>query len=121
MPMKFPEKFRWANAPHPYGTKEGDQFGLFRIIIAGRRSLKVMAVDSEETGWEHVSVSLLDEPRKCPSWDEMCLVKNSFWDAQDCVIQFHPPQKDYVNQHVGVLHLWRCVNTEFPMPPKECV
>lgn len=27
-------------------------------------------------GWEHVSVSLRN---RCPTWDEMCLVKDIFW------------------------------------------
>lgn len=78
--MKFPEQFRWANAPHGYSSQEGDPFGWF--IIPGRnacgRQLACLAVDGKDTGWEHVSVSI--ENKRCPSWPEMCVVKDLFWD-----------------------------------------
>lgn len=121
--MKFPEQFRWSDAPHGYTSEQGNPFGVFRIPgrAANGRELKVIAADGEETGWDHVSVSLADSPKKCPSWDEMCIVKRLFWDDSQCVVQFHPPESDYVNVHQGVLHLWRCVNAEFPMPPIICV
>ncbi len=120
--MKFPERFRWKDCVHGYSTKEGDPFGVFCIPgrETGGRELKVIAADGEETKWEHVSVSLPDSPKRCPSWDEMCIVKNLFWDESECVVQFHPPKSDYVNFHAGVLHLWRFVEP-FPMPPKICV
>ena len=122
--MKFPEQFRVTNrVAGPYATVEGNPFGMF--LISGRaangRSLKVIAADGEETGWEHVSVSLNDHPNSCPSWAEMCAVKNLFWDASECIVQFHPAESDYVNVHNGCLHMWRCVNVPFPTPPTICV
>lgn len=66
------------------------------------RVLTVIFSDGE--GWEHVSVST---PSRAPNWDEMCFVKHLFWDAEDCVIQFHPPRSAYVNRHPYCLHLWR--------------
>ena len=30
-------------------------------------------------GWEHVSVSLA---RRCPTWEEMCMVKDIFWERR---------------------------------------
>jgi len=48
-------------------------------------------------------------------------VKNFFFDPLDCVVQFHPPEADYINIHGGVLHLWRSTRFPFPMPPKICV
>lgn len=79
-----------------------------------------MATDAEETGWEHVSVST-DQRERCPSWQEMCIVKALFWDAEETVIQFHPPESEYVNNHPGCLHLWKCVSQEFPLPPSILV
>lgn len=119
--MKFPEDFRWKTAPHGYDTNGGESFGMFVIPArhANGRTLRVMAVDGEETGWEHVSVSIEDQKR-CPSWDEMCIVKDLFWDEEDTVIQFHPPKSEYVNNHPGCLHLWRYV-VGFPLPPSELV
>jgi hypothetical protein len=51
----------------------------------------------------------------------MSNVKNLFWGSDECVVQFHPAEKDYVNIHPHVLHLWACPNIKFPMPPKEMV
>ena len=121
--MKFPEQYRWKNAPNGYGTYEGEPYGTFRIPgqEAKGRALRVIAVDGEVTGWEHASVSLTDSPKKCPSWDEMCIVKRLFWQDSVLVLQFHPPESDYVNNHPGVLHLWRCTSAPFPIPPKDYV
>lgn len=105
-----------------YGTKEGDTFGMFQIPgrHANGRQLRVMATDGGETGWEHVSVSI-EGSKKCPSWEEMCIVKSLFWTKDDCVVQFHPCEDVYVNNHTGCLHMWRCVHQPFPVPPTICV
>lgn len=123
--MQFPEKFRVTNAASGYfasryASRPGEPFGAFMIPgpQANGRTLAVIAVDGEGTGWEHVSVSLPDSPKKCPSWAEMCLVKALFWGDEECVVQFHPAKSEYVNHHPGCLHLWRCVGTPFPIPPK---
>jgi hypothetical protein len=120
--MNFPEEFRFSKPSHHYRSSQGDNFGLF--IIPGRhdngRRLVCIADDGANTGWEHVSVSLPDSPKKCPAWPEMCIVKDLFWDAGETVVQYHPPKEDYVNFHPGVLHLWRCVESVigvFPRPP----
>ncbi|MFL6416129.1 MAG: hypothetical protein ACJ74Y_10745 [Bryobacteraceae bacterium] len=123
--MKFPEEYRWKNAPNGYGTQPADRFGAF--LIPGRaangRMLRVIASDGEETGWEHVSVSLTDSV-KCPSWMEMCIVKDLFWNPEEAVMQLHPPKSEYVNNHEGCLHLWRPVPQmicEIPLPPSILV
>ena len=67
--------------------------------------------------WEHVSVHIDDwGNQRTPSWGEMCLVKDVFWDPEECVVQFHPPKSDYVNNHPHVLHLWKLKNGKFPRP-----
>ncbi len=73
--------------------------------------LKVIASDG--AGWEHVSVSL---PNRCPTWPEMAYIKALFWDATDCVVQYHPPESEYVNNHPFCLHLWRSTQHAFPLP-----
>lgn len=71
----------------------------------------------EDSGaWEHVSVSVYQK-KKPPTWECMCFIKKLFWDEDDCVIQYHPPKRVYVNCHPGCLHLWRPVGVELPMPP----
>lgn len=108
-------------------SKQGDRFGAFRLTIPGsKRSMLVLVSngdDWQECGfklpaWEHVSVSL---PDRCPTWQEMCWVKDLFFDHEECVVQFHPPKKEYVNMHKHCLHLWKIVGTDFPRPPKETV
>jgi hypothetical protein len=120
--MKFPEKFR-ANHPALGPSKAGDRFGHFEIPgrHAKGRALRVMANDGEGTGWCHVSVSLIGWEGKCPSWDEMCVVKDLFFDKEECVVQFHAPESKHVNIHPGCLHLWKKDGEDFPMPPKVCV
>lgn len=70
-------------------------------------------IGSDGLGWEHVSVSL---KKNMPAWEEMCFVKDLFWDPEDCVVQFHPPKSNYVNNVKNCLHLWRQIGKEFPMP-----
>lgn len=74
--------------------------------------------DHESQGWEHVSVSTKRRP---PNWQEMCFVKDLFWEPDECVVQYHPPEADYVNNHPHCLHLWRHKALEFPRPPSFMV
>lgn len=74
--------------------------------------------DKMSEGWEHVSVSTR---RRLPNWTEMCFVKDLFWEPDECVVQFHPPRSEYVNNHPNCLHLWRLKDGSFPMPPSILV
>lgn len=63
----------------------------------------------DEGGMEHVSVSSFNH-HKLPTWEAMCKVKDIFWDAEEMVVQIHPPESEYVHSVRGlenVLHLWR--------------
>jgi len=74
---------------------------------------------SDGLGWEHVSVSTRGRP---PNWEEMCAVKNLFWDPDDVVMQLHPARAEYVNLHPHCLHLWRpSSGVSIPTPPRELV
>ena len=71
-------------------------------------------------GWEHVSVA----PYKrniTPSWDDMCMLKDIFFNDEECVVQYHPPKSEYINNMQNCLHLWRPINVEMPMPPSIMV
>lgn len=67
-------------------------------------------------GWEHVSVSP-ESKRIIPSWDDMCKVKELFFNDDEAVIQIHPPKEEYVNNMPNCLHLWRCYYKEMVLPP----
>lgn len=69
-------------------------------------------------GWEHVSVSY---HRRTPTWDEMCKVKEMFWNDEETVVQYHPKKSEYVNLHPHCLHLWRKCGEDFEQPPMNYV
>lgn len=102
--------------------------GTMNGVFACRRRgavLRMIASDGKDweqhlkpPAWEHVSVSLED---RCPTWDEMCFVKDLFWTDEEQVVQFHPPRSQYVNHHPFCLHLWKPRGTSFEMPPALAV
>jgi hypothetical protein len=106
-----------------WGSHVGAPCGLF-LAVPGPCGEKLGIVVSDglpcglpADGWEHVSVSLSRVGKaRVPNWEEMCWVKNLFWDPEDCVVQFHPPKSEHVNNY-RVLHLWRSLKAEFPRPP----
>ncbi len=85
--------------------------GVFNIKHNGNH-FSVIASDALD--WEHISVST---KKSTPTWDDMCFFKNLFWDVEDCVLQLHPPQEDYVNTCTHCLHLWRHAFNEVQLPP----
>ena len=96
-----------------FNTTEADGFnGLFRVMIC-HELLNIIASDG--MGWKHVSVTRVSD-RKVPTWEMMCKVKELFFEPEDWVIQFHPAESEYVNNHPGCLHLWK-PDTTFPTPP----
>ena len=67
-------------------------------------------------GWEHISVA----PRQrkiVPSWEDMCLLKDMFFEEEECVVQYHPPKSENVNNLSNCLHLFRPVFEHLPTPP----
>jgi hypothetical protein len=95
--------------------------GAFRILgpAPNYTALAVMSSGPDsKTGWEHVSVSA---QKRCPTWEEMCFVKDIFWSEHEMVVQYHPPASEYVNFHPGTLHLWKHSTMAFPMPPSLLV
>jgi hypothetical protein len=116
MTFHVPEKHRAIHPLYPSSSVSGNN-GFFIVPAGGL--VKLNCIASDGMGWEHVSVSIRNAGR-VPTWHEMCLVKGLFWDDYDCCVQFHPPKKDYVNDHPGCLHIWR-PTLPFPMPSIELV
>jgi hypothetical protein len=115
------EKGRILTGPHASDPTWGPYGKFFiRCPHCGIR-LQIIASgadDPEACGWEHVSVSTT---QRCPMWDEMCFVKGLFWEEEELVVQFHPPQADYINNHAYCLHLWRPVDGHIRLPPGELI
>lgn len=99
-------------------TENGDNTGCF-LMTRKSGDLRIIASSGDDSmPWEHVSVSL---EKRCPTWKEMCIVKRLFWGDDEMVVQYHPPESDYVNQHEFCLHLWKPIGVELPSPPLVAV
>jgi hypothetical protein len=99
----------------PLASADAQGFkGAFSFPLPGEPR-RVYCIISDGLGWEHVSVSF-GHNHAIPSWLVMEKVKNLFWNDDQWVIQFHPPAKEYANNHPGCLHLWRPLGKEFPTP-----
>lgn len=98
-----------------YGSMGDGGNGAFKVFVNGK---SFFVIASNGGGWEHVSVSPGNINRKkCPTWEEMCAIKDMFFDEEETVVQYHPPKSDYVNNHPYCLHLWRPVGKEINRPP----
>ena len=87
--------------------------GISGILhMTGLRNCTVIA--SWGDGWEHVSVC---PSNRTPDWDEMCEIKDMFWNDDEVVMQLHPAKSNYVNLMPNCLHLWRPIGQEIPVPP----
>lgn len=109
--FKVPEQYRLRE----YSSSEDGNNGAFSIPGRTPRA-DLFIIASDGGGWQHVSVS---KKYECPTWEEMCKVKELFWsDPEDWAVQYHPPMSRYVNNHRYCLHLWRPTDCgEMPFPP----
>lgn len=121
------DKYRIA---HPMGDVPDElraYVGAFHVPNArteGRSALMVIAsrggeIHKPEQGWnwDHVSVS---RPDRCPTWPEMCWVKDLFFKPDEVAMQLHPVA-EYINNHPFCLHLWRPLDATVPLPPSILV
>lgn len=96
----------------------GDEHnGAFKIPIDNKNFI---VIASNGMGWEHVSVHIQNVER-CPKWNEMCKIKEMFFEDEEVVMQLHPKKSEYVNVHPYTLHLWRPINQEIPTPDIKMV
>lgn len=114
----------------PGSGQWGDGITYGMAVLSGPTGRELMVQFSAGDGWEHVSASVvrlkphkpgtqsgtIKPTGKIPNWDEMSFLKGIFWDPEDCVVQYHPPESEYVN-FLNVLHLWRPIDVDLPRPP----
>lgn len=84
--------------------------GIFRIPC---KNVILTVVASDGCDYDHVSVSL---PDRIPTWDEMCFIKNIFFEDEEIALQYHPAKSKYINEYEFCLHLWRPQKENIPMP-----
>jgi len=92
--------------------------GMGEMWKAGRPFASV--IWSFGGGWEHVSIAPYNR-KYTPTWDEMCILKNSFFRDDEAAVQYHPTKSEYVNNVPNCLHLWRPIESELPTPPSIMV
>ena len=113
MPME-PNKAGWFEIRRDRGPQ--------KLILRALATVGTGKDDLVHIPWEHVSVSGMSGRKLViPTWDEMCFIKDLFWDPEECVVQYHPPRSQYVNHNPCTLHLWRPLENEIPLPPTEAV
>jgi hypothetical protein len=118
---------RWVRVRRGgWGSDDSDGCnGAFWFARAGI-ILQVLVSDGDGWGdlpgapWEHVSLTVWRRNgapiERCPTWEEMAFVKGEWWGPDETVIQIHPPESEYVNQHPYCLHLWKPPYA-LPLPP----
>jgi len=126
--FKVPNQYRvlvGRGASRPTDGNNGVFFIPVKRKVLGfmRESMyaQLQCIASDGLGWEHVSVCLVSNDRKklverTPTWEEMCIVKNHFWEPEDTCIQFHPDEENYVNKAKFVLHIWRRIGSYYEVP-----
>jgi hypothetical protein len=119
----LPERLESGRVVHGQFASDPAWGAYGKFVVQGPcgESLTIVASAAdlpESHGWEHVSISTR---RRAPNWTEMCFVKDLFWSEDECVIQFHPPRSEYVNNHPYCLHLWRPSDGHVRLPPSILV
>ena len=112
--LSYIEKYRLREDERRiYGANGDAGNGIFKVYVSGK---SFVCIASNGGGWDHVSIHRPNG--KLPTWDEMCAIKDMFFDEDEVVVQYHPRKSEYVNIHEGCLHLWKPTMVEMPTPPK---
>lgn len=114
--MKTIEEIRKSTYLEIGGFSNCAGFGW--IVRGGKRWASVNWAD--DYGWEHVSIAPLNH-KEVPVWKDMCKLKDIFFYPEECCVQFHPPQSEYVNNLDNCLHIWRKSDGTIKAPPSFLV
>lgn len=119
MAFHVPERFRIRTGSLKSNDTYGNN-GAFQIPPLKWDGGVLWVIASSGLGWEHVSVHARRGKKEyTPSWDEMCYIKDLFWDEEDVVMQLHPRKSQYVTTHKTTLHLWRPTTEGVTIPEPE--
>lgn len=114
-----PEQYRLKSHPFLSTDSTNGNNGFFVIPHYRINGYELRCQISDGEGWEHVSVTvapLKKDATRCPTWEEMCWIKDVFWKDDEAVVQYHPVKSDYVSMHHFCLHLWKPTNQQLPTP-----
>ena len=110
--MKSIEEIK--RTPNLFIEAEADNDGMGGRYYDKYNNKWLHFIFSYQMGWEHLSVSM---PNKTPSWEQMCMMKDIFWNKDEACVEYHPKEEDYVNMHKHCLHIWKPTDVELPTPP----
>ena len=111
------ERYRVRIPGHPHSEGPEDECGTFLLESPVRPTEWLRAIATVGSGWDHVSVSVMN---RIPTWEEMNFVKLVFFREDEWAVQYHPAVADHINCHPFCLHIWR-PHKPFPVPPKDFV
>lgn len=113
MKSKLPESVEKYRITKSFLASDAS-YGCNGAFIIPYRSADLMVIISDQNGWDHVSVST---EHRSPTWDEMCFIKSLFFEPEEIVIQYHPPESRYIDCCKNCLHMWRKQNHDYELPP----
>ena len=103
----------------------GDEANGAFIIDRYNNGEFYLVIASNGQGWEHVSVTIHKKNggsvKKCPSYQEMMMIKEKLFSEEDVVFQLHPREEDYISTHPYCLHLWKPNNCNMVVPPLNSI
>ena len=101
--------------PRLYGFRTGEDGGrCIANLLSSKRTSECSIVFSWGGGWDHVSASF---PSRTPTWEEMAEIKRMFFHPDECCVEYHPVESEYVNMHPHCLHIWKPQTETIPTPP----
>jgi len=103
---QWAEKSRVQLPEYPRGNRQNGAF------LFADKGLKVII--SAGANWEHVSVS---RKSRTPSYEDMTWAAQTFWRADQTIMQLHVPASDHINLSEYCLHWWRPIDADIPRPP----
>ena len=93
-----------SQAPNLLIERNDEKGGTGRLMYGNLRNCTVMWGRAESGKYDHVSIA---PTGRCPTWDEMCKVKEIFfYDDEECY-QVFPKKSEHVNLSKTCLHIWR--------------
>lgn len=109
-----------------YGDEfPGDDYNGAFVIDKHKNGEFYLVIVSNGQGFDHVSVTSHRKNganiKKCPSFEEMQMIKEKIFAEDEVVFQLHPREEDYINTHPYCLHLWKPNNCNMSVPPLSSI
>lgn len=103
----------------------GDEYSGAFVIDRYKNGEFYLVIADRGDGWDHVSVSLHRKNganiKRCPSFEEMMMIKEKTFEENEIVFQLHPTEEEYINTHPFCLHLWKPNSYDMIIPPLNLV